>query len=229
MPEPFPFSDTVVIFDLDGTLVDSAPDLAAAMNVVLQSEGYGPLPAAEVRQLVGHGARALLVDGFAAHGITDLPEQQLQTHVDQFIDYYKIHLADQSRPFSGCTRTLAQLKKSGASLAVCTNKSEELTYPLLQALDLEGCFDCIICRDTLPVCKPDPAPLLCCLRRTGMHRGIMIGDTITDLNAALAAEMPCLIATFGYGSFDEADIKKARQFQKFEELPSLISEILAVA
>ena len=226
MGEFVQLEETVVIFDLDGTLIDSAPDLTAAMNVVLQSEGHAPLAPENVRHLVGHGARALLTRGFAASGVDTVSEAEMQLYIGMFIDYYKDHIADQSRPFAGCEETLQQLQAEGARLAVCTNKREELTYPLLDAFDLTSYFGSIICRDTLPVYKPDPAPVRACIERTNSSFGIMVGDTTTDLEAALRAEIPCLIAEFGYGTFSEEDMKKARPFSAFAEIPGLVQKIL---
>lgn len=218
-------ADTVVIFDLDGTLVDSAPDLAAAMNHVLDLEGHPPLALDTVRSLVGHGARALLVRGFAEYD-REIAAEEMERHIDVFIDHYRDHIADQSHPFNGCEAVLRRLKGDGAKLAVCTNKREELGHALLKATDLNGYFDTIVCRDTLPVYKPAPEPLLACVERTGASRGIMIGDTTTDLNAAIAAGMPCLIASFGYGRFDEAEKKKAGWFDAFADLPDLVMSSL---
>lgn len=220
-----PLSDWVIILDLDGTLVDSAPDLTRAMNVVLEEQGLSPLALEEVRHLVGHGAKALLTAGFKKHGIENIAEEEMDRNVQRFIDFYKEHSADLSKPFSGCEDCLKQLQTLGAKLAVCTNKREELTFPLLEALNLSHYFQAIICRDTLPVYKPDPAPLLACLIETNTTHGIMIGDTITDLEASIRAEMPCVIAQFGYGDFEDERIKKARQFSSFKELPSLIENI----
>ncbi|MCI5046791.1 MAG: phosphoglycolate phosphatase [Aquisalinus sp.] len=226
MPDITPPRNTVLIFDLDGTLVDSAPDLAAAMNHVLGLEGFPPLPPEDVRHLVGHGARALLEAGLATHGAS-ATDEKMDGLIALFIAHYKAHLTDKSRPFQGATKTLRVLRDQGFPLAVCTNKREELALPLLNDLDLSSYFDCVICRDSLPKYKPDPLPLRTCAERTGTSSGIMVGDTMTDLSAALAADMPCLIASFGYGRFDPEDIKKARQFDHFDEIPGIISEIIS--
>ncbi len=221
--------DLVVILDLDGTLVDSAPDLAAAMNVVLRNAELPELPHEQVRHLVGHGARALLVYAFAHHGQPNVSEAKMDRYVQEFLAYYKAHLTDHTKLFNNCTEVLSELKSRGAKLAICTNKVEALTYPLIDELQITDLFDAIVCRDTLPVHKPDPAPLIECMLRTKCNRGVMIGDTDTDLNAAIAANLPCFIATFGYGSFKEEDTKKAHQFQDYLVLPSLIiNNLIAV-
>ena len=226
MPDGNALDDLVVILDLDGTLVDSAPDLAAAMNIVLEQEGLAAIPLNKVRHLVGHGARALLEKAFAIHGLAEQSPEKMEACLSRFLAHYTAHIADQTRPFPGAEDMLETFSMRGAKLAICTNKREELTYPLLRGLKLIDHFDVVICRDTLPVYKPDPAPLLACVSRSGASRGVMIGDTDTDLHAAMAARMPCLIARFGYGRHEEMDTKKARFFDHFEEVPDLVLKVL---
>lgn len=220
-----PLSDTVIIFDLDGTLVDSAPDLAASMNHVLALEGHPPLPLDKVRSLVGNGARAMLERGFAEYDRHAIAEDEMERHIDDFIAWYKAHIADDSRPFPGCGAMLDELRGDGARLAICTNKREELGHQLLRETGLFDLFDTIVCRDTLAHFKPAPEPLLACVERTGAARGIMIGDTMTDLDAALAAGMPCLIASYGYGSFTREQTEKAGWFDALDALPGLLRNL----
>lgn len=217
--------DTAVIFDLDGTLVDSAPDLTSAMNHVLALEGHPPLDLQKVRGLVGNGAKAMLTRGFEEYDRHDIAEAEMERHINDFIDYYVDHIADFSAPFEGCAETLEVLAAEGARLAVCTNKKEQLGHLLLKETGLWDWFDTVVCRDTLPTYKPAPEPLLACVERTGAARGVMIGDTTTDLNAAIAAGMPCLIASFGYGTFTDEDRKKAGFFDALGALPGLLSEL----
>ncbi len=222
MTSDTPLDDLVVILDLDGTLVDSAPDLTAAMNVVLRNSGFAELPGSDFRHLVGHGARALLINAFAHHGQADIPSEKMDVLVEEFLEYYRGHFADHSELFPNCHNTMHQLKTHGAKLAICTNKTEALTYPLIDHFEITPLFDAIICRDTLPVYKPDPAPLIECMLRSKVQHGVMVGDTDTDLNAAIAAQLPCFIASFGYGVFSDEQNKKALQFNDFAELPGLI-------
>ncbi|MBB4658438.1 HAD-IA family hydrolase [Parvularcula dongshanensis] len=218
-PPDRPFSDLVVIFDLDGTLVDSAPDLTEAMNVILGEEGMAPLPEREVRHLVGEGARALLRRGYAEHGRRFPEGEEGDVLVTRYVDRYAARIAERTRPFGGCEDALAQLAEAGAALAVCTNKVEKLAFPLLDALDLTKWFDVVLARDSLDRCKPDPAPLIEIQRRTGRARGVMIGDTPTDLAAGRAAGMPVLLAEFGYGSFETSHaVKDEQRFEDFEAL-----------
>ncbi len=215
-------SQFVVIFDLDGTLVDSAPDLTATLNVILQAQGLWAVPPEKVRGMVGHGARALLRAGFAYQEKTFPEDERGDAMLEAFVDYYRDHIADHSAPFPGCEATLERLATAGATLAVCTNKLEALAFPLLEMLSLRDHFQVILGRDSLPTYKPDPAPLLEILRRTNRPHGIMIGDTDTDRGAARAAGMRCAIASFGYGNTENLDPKREQRFDHFEALPQLI-------
>ena len=190
----FPFD--VVAFDLDGTLADTAPDLTAALNHALGSLGHAPIPAAEVRHMVGHGARALLRKGLAADGIED--ERQVERGLPLLLDYYADHIADGSRPFPGVAAALDQLAARGVALAVCTNKSEALARRFLQAIGWEGRFAAIVGGDTVGAAKPDPAPLLAAVAGAGGGRAVLVGDSISDTGAAQAAGLPCIAVTFGF-------------------------------
>jgi phosphoglycolate phosphatase len=218
---PRDLSSLVVIFDLDGTLVDSAPDLTDAMNAVLAQEGMAPLPEAEVRHLVGEGARALLRRGFAEHGRTFPDGEAGDALVGRYLDHYEGHLTARSRLFPGAEACLDALAASGAKLAVCTNKVERLALPVLDQLGVLDRFAVVLGRDSLPKHKPDPAPLLEIARRT-RRRGVMVGDTDTDIAAAAAAGMPCFLARFGYGEPEEG---AAVGFDGFEALPKLIEGV----
>lgn len=210
-----------VIFDLDGTLIDTAADLAASMNFVLQQSGRSPVPLDRVRHLVGHGGRAMLEKGFLENG--GGAPFDLDPHVALFLEHYLLHIADQSRPFPGAIETLDQLQAAGAAIAICTNKREAWARALFDALGLSSRFAAIVGADTVGVAKPDPRPVLAALRRTGATRGVFVGDSDTDIRAARAANMPCLAALFGYGPLDLANEAYAR-FSTYEEVPALIRD-----
>lgn len=214
-----------VIFDLDGTVVDSGPDLTDAMNVVLSEEGLAALPEAAVRHLVGDGARALLSRGFAAdgHAFPDGPAGDAL--VARFIAHYRDHLADRTRPFPGAERCFDRLAGAGATIAICTNKPHDLAVGVLEQLGLTARFAEILGRDSLPVYKPDPGPLFEILRRTGTARGVMVGDTMTDVAAGRAAGMPVYYARYGYGP---DDLALQTHEQRFEDLEALF-ELIATA
>ncbi len=190
----FPFD--VVAFDLDGTLADTAPDLAAALNHALGALGRESIPPASVRFLVGHGARALLRRGLAATG--EASEEQIEAGFPHFINFYAAHICDGTQPYPGVEQTLAEIEAAGARLALCTNKPGSLTHKLLDVLGWHGRFAAIVCGDTLPVRKPDPAPLLEAIARAGGGSAIFVGDSITDAYTARAAGLPFVAVSFGF-------------------------------
>ena len=192
--EQIPFD--VVVFDLDGTLADTALDLAAALNHTLGEMGRPPIPAAEVRRMVGHGVRALLQKALAATGETS--EALIDQGFPIFLYYYERHIADHSTAYDGVDAALDALDALGVKLAICTNKLEALTLDLVEALGWRGRFAAIVGGDTLPQRKPDPAPIHEAIRRAGGGRAAFVGDSISDTDAARAAGVPCVALTFGF-------------------------------
>lgn len=190
----FPFD--VVIFDLDGTLADTAPDLAAALNHALGRLGRPPVAAERVRHLVGHGARALLRRGLAESGAAD--EALVEQGFPLFIDFYADHICAGTWIYEGLERALDGLHARGVRMAVCTNKMERLTHFLLEALGWTARFDAVVGGDTLPVRKPDPAPLREAIARVGGGRAAFVGDSITDADTARTAGVPFVAVSFGF-------------------------------
>jgi phosphoglycolate phosphatase len=154
-----PLAGAVIAFDLDGTLVDTAPDLIGTLNVLLAQEGLAPLPLAEARPFIGRGARWMIERGFLAAG-AHLTAPRHDALFQRFLVHYEAHIADRSRPFPGCVDALEALKAEGARLAVCTNKLTGLSKALLDAIDLTRLFDAVIGADAAPGIKPDPRHLL---------------------------------------------------------------------
>lgn len=214
-----------VLFDLDGTLIDTAADLAASMNHVLARAGRAPVPLDRVRHLVGHGGRAMLARGFGENG--GAVPADLDPYLALFLDHYLEHIADQSRPFPGAIETLDALDAEGAAIAVCTNKREAWARALFDALGLSHRFAAVIGADSAGAAKPDPRPVLAALAGAGRARGVFVGDSDTDIRAATAAGMPCVAALFGYGPLDLAGEAFA-VFSSFEEAPALIRRAAAL-
>ena len=185
----FPFD--VVAFDLDGTLADTAPDLAAALNHTLGALGRPGVDPESVRHLVGHGARALLRK---ALGDEALVEQGLPL----YLEHYAAHICVGTRRYPSLEPALDQLAGRGAKLAICTNKPERLTHLLIDALGWSGRFAAIVGADTLPVRKPDPLPLREAIARAGGGRAAFVGDSITDAETARAAGVPFVAVSFGF-------------------------------
>jgi phosphoglycolate phosphatase len=216
-----PLAGVTILFDLDGTLVDTAGDLAAAMNHALKEAGRAPVPLARVRHLVGHGARAMLAQGLRETGVRAPDAAELDALVAIFLEFYMAHIADTSRPFPGALDAIEAIRADGASVAICTNKREAWARALLDALALSPYFESIVGADTTGAAKPDKRPLQRCLADTGAKIGVFIGDSDTDIRAAEAAGMPCLVALFGYGPLDLCDQAFAR-FSNYDEVPALV-------
>lgn len=180
-----------VLFDLDGTLVDSAPDLIGTLNRLLVEEGLPPVEMEAASALIGSGARALLVHGFEAAG-ADAERARSEALFDRFLVDYASHIADGSRPFEGVVETLERLKARGAKLAVATNKRSDLSELLLERLELRGRFAAVVGPDRVSARKPSGAHLVEAVKAVGGDpgRAIMIGDAAPDAEAARDAGMP---------------------------------------
>ncbi len=186
----------IVLFDLDGTLADTVPDITSALNHALVMMGRPSLSAEEVRGLVGHGARRLIQRTLSITGeASDLLVDRAYTW---FMDYYLDHPCGATRPYPGAAEALDLLADQGLSLGICTNKPEAISRALLDALGWSGKFASLVGGDTLAVRKPDPAPLFEAVRRAGGGRAAFVGDSIVDGDAARAAAMPFVAVTFGY-------------------------------
>ena len=206
----------VLAFDLDGTLADTAPDLAAALNHCLERLGRDGIPPESVRHLVGHGARALLRKGLAATGNSD--EALVDEAFPFFLDYYAENICVGTRPFEGLEQALDDLSAAGVALAVCTNKPESLSLRLIKALGWSGRFAAVIGGDTLPVRKPDPAPLREAIARAGGGRTVFVGDSITDADTARAIAVPLVAVSFGYSDRPVGQLSAERVIDHYREL-----------
>lgn len=207
-----------LLFDLDGTLIDSAPDLAATTDWVLNQFGRAPVGLAAVRDMVGDGALALIRRGFeATGGIRD--EAEIAAAHQAFLSYYADHLTDHSVPFPGIVAALTRLEAAGAALAVCTNKMESFSRTILDRLDLSRFFRAVVGGDSLGVRKPDPGHITGTLDRLGGEGwAVMIGDSKNDINAARAAGVPSIVVSFGYTQIPPADLGADRLIDHFDAL-----------
>jgi phosphoglycolate phosphatase len=228
--EAQPLAGAVIAFDLDGTLVDSAPDLVATLNHLLAEEGIAPLPFDQGRSLIGHGARRLLQRGFEAQGLS-VEGAALEALFERFIAHYNLHSADLTRPFPGVPESLEALRAAGARLAVCTNKLTRLSTPILEALDLARHFDAVIGADLAPAPKPDPRHLEMAVQAAGgdIRRAVMVGDAGTDAGAARAAGTPLVLVSFGYTEVPARELRPDRLIDHFDELFPACLELLAPA
>jgi phosphoglycolate phosphatase len=220
-------SPRIVVFDLDGTLVDTAPDLIAALNHVLARDGIAPLPLASARNMIGAGARKLIERGLEVAG-RDVGADELNRMMRDFIDYYAAHIADASRPFEGLEDALDELSGRGYRFAVCTNKLEWLSKLLLDRLGLSARFAAICGADTFGVAKPDPAILQQTLARAGGHTSaaIMVGDAGPDVGVARRAGVPVIGVGFGYTDVPIAELKPDRLIGHMSELPAAVESLM---
>ena len=220
----------IVVFDLDGTLVDTAPDLIAALNHVLVREGIAPLPLKAARNMIGAGARKLIERGLEVEGVTK-SSGEMDRLMKDFIAYYADHIADASVPFEGLETALDELEAKGFRFAVCTNKLEWLSKLLLDKLDLSRRFAAICGADTFGVAKPDPVILQQTLARAGggLAGAIMVGDAGPDVGVARRAGIPVIGVEFGYTDVPIAELKPDRLIGHMRELPAAVGSLSGTA
>jgi len=219
---PFP----TIVFDLDGTLIDTAPDLIDTLNVVFAREGLPPVPYETARNLIGGGAKTMIARGIEADGKAVTPAKLDQLFAD-FIAYYADHVADRSRPFPGLVEALDTLAGNGYRFAVCTNKLERLSVSLLERLALAGRFEAICGQDTFGVQKPDPEMLRRTVAAAGgsLQGSVMIGDSATDIRTARAAGIPVIAVDFGYSERPVSDFAPDSIISHFAQLPAAVAAI----
>lgn len=217
---------SAVLFDLDGTLVDSVPDLAAAANRLLAELGRAPLGAAAISRMVGDGVAKLVERVLAVRQADDVA---LPAAVARFTALYEADATTLTRPYPEVARVLAELAGAGVELAVCTNKVERATRAVLEGLDLARFFPVVLGGDSLPTRKPDPALLTAALERLGVAPGAaaMVGDHRNDVLAAEGAGVPAIFARYGYGLATLGELRPAALIDRFAELPQALHGLLA--
>jgi phosphoglycolate phosphatase len=220
-------SGVTIVFDLDGTLVDTAPDLAAAANYVFGLVGLAPIEAAKLRPLIGHGARAMIEEGLRLRGVAKTPDEVSRLY-ELFLPYYADNIAVLSRPFEGIPALLETLTRAGARLAVCTNKLEVMSRSLLRELRLDKAFAAIAGRDTFDVFKPAPGHLTGTIAMAGGRpdRAVMVGDSEVDIATAVAANVPSIGVSFGYTRVPVRDLGPSAVIDHYGEFMGALEQVL---
>jgi len=216
-----------VIFDLDGTIADTAPDLVDAANAALAAEDLGPAPAEAIKARVGHGAKAMLQSGMEALGL-ECDGEQLRRLSEKLIMRYEANIAVKTQLFPGFLDAASHLSLGGAKLLLCTNKRTRLTSPLLRALGIGALFDAIACGDTFPYHKPDPRHITSLVETAGarLSGAIMVGDSEVDAGAARAAGIPFIAVSFGYAGVPVTGLGADAIIDHFNELPGAVDALL---
>lgn len=217
----FPFR--IVGFDLDGTLVDTAGDLAAAVNHALALLDRAPLTVAEVRPMIGLGAKHMLEQGLAATG--GVPGSAIERLYPELLRYYGAHIAVHSRPFPGLTEALDRLDALSVRAAVATNKAEGLARRLLDELGLSDRFAAIVGGDTVGVRKPSPEPIRAMIEQSGGGQTAFVGDSIYDMMAARNAGVPSILVGFGFLDRPAAEFGADHVIDHFDELVPLLERL----
>ncbi len=215
-----------VVFDLDGTLIDSIPDLYQEINLFLADHGRRPLTQKEATDSIGFGARNMLCNAFRLTG-EPLPEEEIPNHLALWIKQYSHARMDLTRTWPGVPETLARLKDEGFHMAVCTNKPEGPTDAILKKLDLARFFEIVLHADSLPVRKPRPEPLWEAVRRMGGTNSdsVMVGDSEADAEAARNAGFPIILLSFGYAHIPLDKIAPDVLIDSFGMLPDVLKKL----
>lgn len=220
-----------IIYDLDGTLVDTAPDLLHTLNVTLADRGYRMVDPNDVADLVGNGARAMLGAAFTKLGVV-ADEAEVDAMFRNFLGHYEANLTQKgSAPYPGVLPVLTSYQAAGSFQAVCTNKFERGAVKLLGNLNMSGYFSAIVGGDTLAVRKPDAEHVLETIRRAGGDpaHSVMVGDSANDVNAAHAAGVPCVLVDFGYTAIPARELGAEKVISHFGTLPDAVAEITGFA
>jgi phosphoglycolate phosphatase len=218
--------DLTIVFDLDGTLVETAPDLIRATNHVMGLAGLAPVEPAAIRPSISFGGRAMIVQALEIRGAR-LAETEVDRLLAAFLEHYAANIAVESHAFPGLETALDRLQASGARLAVCTNKREGMSRLLLETLGLAGRFAAIAGRDTFPVHKPHPDHLTGAIRLAGgdISRAVMIGDSETDILTARSARLPVIGVPFGYTATPIRDLYPDAVIDHYDELLDAIERV----
>ncbi len=226
-PSQKPLSRPTLLFDLDGTLIHSLPDLTASLNVVLESEGRQRAAEDAVRLMVGDGVEKLVERAFgAADGRSD-GAPPLAALVARFLSHYEIHGAEKTRPYAGVVETLELLIGDGYRAAICTNKPETATREVVHGLGLERFFAAIAGGDSFAVKKPDPGHVTALLDLLSAEpsKAVFVGDAGNDVAAAHAAGLPVIVVAYGYARVPAAELGADAVIERFAELPEALERL----
>jgi len=220
-------SPLTVVFDLDGTLVDTAPDLIDTLNLILGHEGLAPVPYDQARTMIGGGARRM-IESALKYENRPFTAADVDPLFRDFIAHYSAHIADRSRPFPGLIEALDRLSGQSCVFAVCTNKLEGLSRLLLDALDLTARFKAIVGQDTFAIQKPNPEILRRTIAQAGgrLDRAVMVGDSGTDIDTARAAGIPVVAVDFGYTETPVTELGPDRVIGHFDQLADAIAALV---
>lgn len=221
------FTGWTIVFDLDGTLVETAPDLHAALNHTLAQKNLAPVSLESIRMMIGDGAKALIRKGLAQNdAMID------ETEIDEvlwpsFLDHYLQNITRFSQPFDDCRETLTDLQSAGAALTVCTNKAQHLAEQVLKELEMDQFFSSTVGGDHLEIKKPDGRHITETVRLGGgdPSRAIMVGDAWTDERAARDAELPFVFVSFGYGTLSNEPYDSLRSIDHWRDMKRALSEL----
>lgn len=217
------FRDASIAFDLDGTLVDTAPDIVRALNAVVQPHGIDHVHVEDVRAMVGRGARALIVRAFAREDRV-VADAEADAMTARLIEVYLEDVAGDSVPFPGVIETLERLRGAGADLSVCTNKPSEISDRLLEALSMEGLFSRVIGPERTTAKKPAADHVFTALG-DGYQRCAMVGDSAPDVDSARAAQVPSIVMTYGYSENPAGSLGADRVLDHFSDVPGALAQI----
>lgn len=225
---PHDTNTPLVIFDLDGTLIDTSPDLVASLNHTIAAEGLEPVTYDDLTHLVGQGVHMMITRAYAMRERV-LDEETRARLFDRFMDFYLGTMPGASKPYPGVLDALDRLEAAGMKLAVCTNKLESLTFPLLEKLGLKDRFGTITGGDTFTWRKPDARHILCTIEKAGARasRAIMIGDSVNDIAAAKNAAIPSIAVPFGYSDVPVETLDPSLVIQHYDELtPAVVTQLI---
>jgi len=213
-----------VVFDLDGTLIDSAPEIAGALNAVLATHGRPAVARDKVIAMIGDGSAMLLRRGFDATGG---PPPDFDAALARFVDIYDAWPVDPAQVYPGVAETLAHLRRAGLKIGLCTNKPERVTRSVLTALGLIDAFDAIAGGDTLHARKPDPAHLGWVVDRLGVAKvgAVMVGDNANDVAAARGYGIPVVAVSYGYPRMAVADLGADAVIDRMTDLPAALAAL----